>query len=71
MQNVAPADRTMGRHAQAVEECLLERMDPLAKDHMIKCLKNFQRPAHTKPQDHATRTETLICCTNCLPGAGT
>jgi hypothetical protein len=39
--NVAPADRRIGRFDQAVEACLLEHVDPFAKDHMIKCLKEF------------------------------
>jgi hypothetical protein len=69
-QNIAPADQTMGHFTQAVDECLLECVDPLAKDHhMIKHLKDFRHPMHVKPWDHATQIETLICCTNCLPGA--
>jgi hypothetical protein len=59
----------MQRFEQAVEEHLLEHADPLAKACMIKCLKDFRRPAHAKPRDHTTRIETLIRCRNCLPGA--
>jgi hypothetical protein len=36
---------------------------------MIKHVKEFRRPVCAEPRDHATRMETLICCTNCLPGA--
>jgi hypothetical protein len=66
--NIAPVDRTMGRFDQAIGEYLLEYVDPLAKDYMIKYLKDFRRPMHTKPRDHATRIETLIRYTNRLPG---
>jgi hypothetical protein len=49
-QNIAPADQTMGHFTQAVDECLLECVDPLAKDHhMIKHLKDFRDPMHVKP----------------------
>jgi hypothetical protein len=53
---------------QAFQEHLLEHVDPFAKDCMIKCLKDFRRPMHVKPRDHATRIETLARCTNRLPG---
>jgi hypothetical protein len=68
-QNVVPADRTLARFELAVQEFLLEHADSLAKDCMIKHLKDFQRPIHAKPQDHASRIETLIRHTNHLPGA--
>jgi hypothetical protein len=68
MQNVAPADQTMEHFNQAIEECLLEHVAPLAKNCMIKHVKEFGRPIYAKPQDHATRMETLVCCTNRLPG---
>ena len=67
-QNVAPADQTLARFELAIQEFLLECVDPLAKDHMIKYLKDFRRPIHAKPRDHATRVETLIRYTNRLPG---
>jgi hypothetical protein len=68
-QNVAQADQTMARFTQAFQECLLEHVDPFAKDHMIKHLKDFRRPMHVEPRDHATRIETLIRHANRLPGA--
>jgi hypothetical protein len=68
MQNIAPIDQTIERFNQAIEEYLLEYVDPLAKDYMIKYLKEFRRPMHTKSRDHATRIETLIRYTNRLPG---
>jgi hypothetical protein len=43
-QNIAQADQTMARFTQAFQECLLEHLDPFAKDHMIKCLKDFCHP---------------------------
>jgi len=67
-QSVAPADQTLARFELAIQEFLLECVDPLAKDCMIECLKDFRRPIHAKPQDHATRIETLIRHTNRLPG---
>jgi hypothetical protein len=39
MQNVAPADQTMEHFNQAIEECLLEHVAPLAKNCMIKHVK--------------------------------
>jgi hypothetical protein len=65
MQNVAPANQTMERFNQAVEECLLEHVAPLAKNRMIKHVKEFGCPIHAKPRDHATWMETLVCYTNC------
>jgi hypothetical protein len=41
MQNVAPADQTMERFNQAIEECLLDHVAPLVKNHMIKHVKEF------------------------------
>jgi hypothetical protein len=67
-QNIALVDRTMERYTQVIEEYILEYVDPLSKDYMIKYLKDFHRPVHTKPRDHATRMETLIRYTNRLPG---
>jgi hypothetical protein len=69
MQNIAPADQTMERFNQAVEERLLKHVAPLAKDHMIKHVKEFRSPICAKPRDHATRMETLVRCMNCLSGA--
>jgi hypothetical protein len=40
----AAADQTTQRCARAVKERLLERVDPLAKDCMIKHEKDFRRP---------------------------
>jgi len=68
-QSAAPADQTLARFEPATQELLLERADPLAKDCVIKHLKDFRRPAHAKPRDRATRAETLVRCTNHLPGA--
>jgi hypothetical protein len=64
----ALGDRTMERYTQVIEEYILEYVDPLSKDYMIKYLKDFHRPVHTKPRDHATRMETLVRYTNRLPG---
>ncbi len=49
MQNLAPAHQTMECFNQAVEECLLEQVAPLAKNHMIKSVKEFRRPIHAEP----------------------
>jgi hypothetical protein len=69
MHGAAPANQRMERFNQAVEEHLLECMAPLAKNHMVKHVKELQRPVHAEPRDHTTRMETLVRCTNRLPGA--
>jgi hypothetical protein len=43
-----------------IEEYILEYVDPLLRDYMIKYLRTFIVLYTPKPRDHATRMETLV-----------